>query len=71
MLKECPEAQKVSIRDNMIVVEYDGDDLAVADLIKRLVEQDVGICKIFREQGNLESIFLQITGNVQEGGSDK
>lgn len=71
MLKECPEAQKVSIRDNMIVVEYEGDDLAVADLIKRLVEQDVGICKIFREQGNLESIFLEITGNAQEGGDDK
>lgn len=71
MLKECPEAQKVSIRDNMIVVEYEGDDLAVADLVKKLVEQDVGICKIFREQGNLESIFLEITGKAQEGGGDK
>lgn len=68
MLKECPAAEKVSIRDNNIVVTFDGDDLAVADLVRQLVEQEVGICKVFREKGNLESVFLEITEHIQEGG---
>lgn len=71
MLKEWPEAKKVSIKDNMIVVEFDGDDLAVAELVCRLVENEVGICRVFREQGNLENLFLEITNNQQEGGSEK
>ena len=68
MLKECPAVEKVSIRDNNIVISFDGDDLAVAGLVKQLVEQDVGVCKVFREKGNLESVFLEIT-NDQQGGN--
>lgn len=67
MLKECPEAEKVSIRDNNIVVSFNGDDMAVADLVRQLVEHGVGICKVFREQGNLESVFLEITSHTKEG----
>ncbi len=61
ILKESPAVEKVSIRDNMLVVDFNGDDLGIAALVKQLVEQGVGICKLFREQGNLESLFLEIT----------
>ena len=67
VLKESPLVEKVSIRDNMIVTTFTGDDLEIANLVKRLTDLDVGICKIFREKGNLESVFLEITGN--EGGA--
>ena len=67
VLKESPLVEKVSIRDNMIVTTFTGDDLEIANLVKRLIDLDVGICKIFREKGNLESVFLEITGN--EGGA--
>ena len=70
LLKECPQAKKVSIRDNMIVVEFDGDDLAVAQLVKHLAEHEVGICRLYREQGDLESIFLEVTGDAEKGGAE-
>ncbi len=68
LLKECPQAKKVSIRDNMIVVEFEGDDLDVAQLVKHLAEHEVGICRLYREQGDLESIFLEVTQDAEKGG---
>ncbi len=61
ILKESPSVEKVSIRDNMLVVDFNGDDLGIAALAKMLMENEVGICRLYREQGNLESLFLEIT----------
>ncbi len=68
MLKEWPAVQKVSIRDNMISAEFDGDDMAVADMVRQLINHEVDICRIYREPGNLENLFLEITNNSKEGG---
>jgi len=49
-----------------LAVTFTGDDLAVADIVKRLVAADVPVCGVEPERNELERIFLEVTrGDLQ------
>ena len=62
ILKQTPLVEKISIRDDAIIIAFSGDDNEMAQLLSSLVMNGVKVCNFNREKGNLETLFLEITG---------
>lgn len=60
-LKLRKEIETISISGNKIYIGFTGTDLQEATLLKQLLEQGILISSYCREEGNLESLFMQIT----------
>ncbi len=62
LLKEQPCVGHVT--ENTLDAEFtfDGDDRALSDILKKLVMADVPILAFKEKEGNLEEIFMQVTG---------
>lgn len=67
ILREQPLVQKVSIREKDISISFLGDEVEASELLKQLVISDVKVGKFYREKGDLESIFLELTSNKKGG----
>ena len=50
------------------MADYTGDDMDTAKLLKRLTDQDIPVESFFKEKGNLESLFLELTEQKEDGG---
>lgn len=66
LLKENPAVEKLSIRNDEIIVSYMGTEQDEANLLKQLILNDVAVSGFVREQGNLENIFIELTGPKQK-----
>lgn len=66
ILKEDPNTKKVSEREDYIVADYIGDEMDTARLLQRLMTQGVLIESFYKEKGNLESLFLELTSAKSE-----
>lgn len=68
LIKEDPGTKQLSVREDGIVVDYDGDDLAKARLLQKLVENKIMIGSFYKEKADLETLFLEITSekNMEE-----
>lgn len=68
ILKEDPHSRRVSIREDYLVSDYTGDEAAGAELLKRLMQADIPVESFYKEKGNLESLFLELTNeeNLQQ-----
>lgn len=66
ILKSHPLIQTISIRDQDIMVNFTGDKQEEVSLLQRLIDADVPVRGFYRESGNLESIFMQLTGHEEE-----
>ena len=66
LLKENPAVEKLSIRNDEIIVSYMGTEQDEANLLKQLILNDVAVSGFVREQGNLENIFMELTGPKQK-----
>ena len=66
LLRQDPAVKTISIREEDIMVQFHGDYEAEAYLLKRLVDGGIPVSGFIREQGDLESIFMQIT-NREKG----
>lgn len=66
ILKEDPHTQRVSVRDDYLVADYTGDDMDTARLLKRLMAEDILIESYYKDKGNLESLFLELTSEHSE-----
>ena len=62
ILKEDPYTQRVSVREDHLIADYTGDDLATARLLRQLMAQEILVESFYKEKGNLESLFLELTG---------
>lgn len=62
-LKEQPLVETLSYKDNTIRVDFKGDTCEEAALLQSLVAQNLPVCAFGREEGSLESLFMQITQN--------
>ena len=65
-LRTEPEVQTITVEGNDIVVGFHGGKDAEAMLLAKLVAHNIGICGFWREPGDLESIFMQITDHDME-----
>lgn len=70
ILKEDPHTRRVSVREDYLVADYTGDDMDTARLLQRLMVQDILIESYYKEKGNLESLFLELTSEqgAEDGG---
>lgn len=66
LLRMDPSVKTITIRDSDIVVQYHGGQEEEAYLLKRMVDAGIPVSGFIREQGDLESIFMQIT-NREKG----
>lgn len=67
ILKEDPHSKRVSVREDYLVSDYTGDDADSAQLLKRLMLADIPVESFYKEKGNLESLFLELTNEVDKG----
>ena len=63
ILKKDPRVQTIAIRDEDIIVNFHGNRQAEAELLYSLMEAGIPVSGFIREQGDLESIFMQITSH--------
>lgn len=66
ILKSHPCVQTISVKGDDIMVGFIGDRQDEALLLQQLVDADVLVSGFMREQGNLESLFMQITDHEEE-----
>ncbi len=66
LLRQEPAVKTIAIREEDIVVQFHGDHEAEAVLLKKMVDAGIPVSGFIREQGDLESVFMQIT-NREKG----
>ena len=66
LLRENICVTTISIREENIVVSFRGVKNAEAELLRSLVSAGIPVNGFIREQGDLESIFMQITNHDME-----
>ncbi|SFG39874.1 ABC transporter ATP-binding protein [Oribacterium sp. WCC10] len=65
-LRSDKQVRSVSIRNKDLLISYSGTEKDESNLLKKLVEGGVPVRGFHREKGNLESLFLQLTGAREE-----
>lgn len=70
LLREDPNTKKVSEREDYLVADYVGDDMATTRLLKRLMDSEIPVESFYKEKGNLESLFLELTSAKNEEGNE-
>lgn len=66
IIKERFDVDRIIVRDDEIFVYYIGSRERDSELLRSLVDNGVHIHQFYRDRGDLESLFLEITG----GGSN-
>lgn len=66
ILREEPAVKNITIREDEIVVRFHGTREAEAELLKKMVSAGIPVNGFIREQGDLESVFMQITNHDKE-----
>lgn len=61
LLKENPQITSISIQEDGVAVGFCGGKEEEARLLSQLAAAGIGICHFGREEGSLESLFMQIT----------
>ena len=62
LLKEQAGVQVESVRENEIIINHGGSDEQICSLIGYLIQNQVTLVGFHKEEGNLESLFMQLTG---------
>ena len=63
LLRREPEVKTIAIREDDISVQFHGGYEAEAALLKKMIDAGIPVSGFIREQGDLESIFMQITNH--------
>lgn len=62
ILKEQAGVTVESVRENEIIISNNGTDEQISALIGQLIQNQVVLAGFHREEGSLESLFMQLTG---------
>lgn len=62
LLKRDASVQRISIEGSHIMIYFDGDEQDESNLLSMLVDSGVRIQSFYRESGNLESLYMKVTG---------
>ncbi|MCH5268399.1 MAG: ABC transporter ATP-binding protein [Lachnospiraceae bacterium] len=65
MLKENPAVVDLSVDGDQLVVSFRGSEEEEAKLLSELVGSGVLVSSFVREAGNLEEVFMRVTGNKE------
>lgn len=67
-LQEVPNVHKVTAQGNRLSVVFDGGREDETALLKRMVNEDIPVYSFSRQEGSLESLFMQIVGKNKKPG---
>lgn len=67
-LKELPGISLVSLRENQMVINFDGNDQELNRIIGSLMTAGVMVSGFRREESNLETLFIQLTSGTAPNG---
>lgn len=67
ILKTNPYVENISTKGKSISIGFNGTEENEAELLFQLVSNQIKIISFCREEGNLETLFMQITGEAKEG----
>ncbi|MFW5647359.1 MAG: ABC transporter ATP-binding protein [Acetivibrio ethanolgignens] len=70
LLKENPAVKSIAIQEDSVAVGFGGGQEEEAHLLAQLVTAGIGICHFGREEGNLESLFMQLTKEDEDEGKN-
>lgn len=62
IMKEQAGVSVESVRENELIITYGGTDEEITAMIGRLIQNQVLLTGFYREEGSLESLFMQLTG---------
>lgn len=62
ILKEQAGIRIESVRENEIIMLFNGSDEEISALIGLMIQNQVVLTGFYREEGSLESLFMQLTG---------
>lgn len=62
IMKEQAFVKVESVRENEMIISYGGPDEEICRLIGQLIQNNVILTDFHREEGSLESLFMQLTG---------
>ncbi len=66
MMKEQAGAVVESVRENELIITYNGSDEEICTMIGCLIQNQVLLTGFYKEEGNLETLFMQLTGGVNQ-----
>lgn len=66
IIKEDPHTKRVSVREEDVVADYTGDEMDTARLLQRLMAENIMVDGFYKEKGNLESLFLELTSESSD-----
>ncbi len=55
-----------SIRENELIISHAGTTRELNQIIKQMMEQEIMLTGFHKEEGNLEALFMQLTGGTPE-----
>ena len=64
ILKEQAGVKVESVRENELIITHSGTEQEICALIGQLIQNQVILTGFHREEGNLESLFMQLTGGM-------
>lgn len=62
VMKEYAGVTVESVRENEMIISFGGSDEEISGLIGGLIQNEVVVTDFHREEGSLESLFMQLTG---------
>lgn len=66
ILKEQAGTVVESVRENEIIITNRGTEEQISSLIGTLIQNQVVLTGFYREEGSLESLFMQLTGGAEQ-----
>ncbi|MEG1458868.1 MAG: ABC transporter ATP-binding protein [Acetivibrio sp.] len=66
ILKQDPMVQNIAIRGESISFGFEGDAGAEANLLGRMIQSGAAIASFARQEGNLETLFMELTNTERE-----
>ena len=64
ILREMPAVKEITENTSDLEFVFDGNEEMLAEILKHLVESGIGIVSFREKEGNLEEIFMQVTGGA-------
>lgn len=61
ILENFPNILKIEIQEERLEIQYSGKEEEIYQILKCLVNNDIPVTGMSREQKNLEDIFMQLT----------
>ncbi len=62
LLKQHPMVDSISLEQQKLLLGFQGDHEAESQLLQMLIQQGIPVSSFYRETGDLESVFMKISG---------